>query len=136
MKKLRTMREIKFRGTSIHTKKWEYGNLRIFGERAYISSIDSHAQSEVLFSTVGQFTGLTDCNGKEIFEGDILVYGGQCKHVVEFKHGMFGYTLADGLFVGYGGNSNFSFNPLDKSKEHEVIGNIHDNPELLKGGDK
>ena len=85
----------------------------------------------IIPESVGQFTGLLDKNGKEIYEGDIVVYGSHCKHIVEFKHGMFGYTLMDGWFVGYGGNSNFTFNPLDKSDEHEIIGNIHDNPELL-----
>ena len=86
---------------------------------------------EVDSNTAGQFSGLLDKNGKEIYEGDIVVYGSHCKHIVEFKHGMFGYTLMDGWFVGYGGNSNFTFNPLDKSNEHEIIGNIRDNPELL-----
>ena len=85
----------------------------------------------IIPESVGQFTGLLDKNGKEIYEGDIVVYGSHCKHIVEFKHGMFGYTLMDGWFVGYGGNSNFTFNPLDKSNEHEIIGNIHNNPELL-----
>lgn len=47
------MRQIKFRGKSIYNNEWVYGNLRIFGERAYISAIDSHAQSEVHLSTVG-----------------------------------------------------------------------------------
>lgn len=145
------MRQIKFRGKQLNGE-WAYGDLlRIGGgciiyigsktetQTPYIHK-DSNVAVElfdndiaiVIPDTLGQFTGLTDCHGKEIYEGDILVYGGLYKHVVEFKHGMFGYTLLDGWFIGYGGNSNFSFNPLDKSKEHEVIGNIHDNSELLK----
>ena len=136
------MRQIKFRGKSLKNKKWVYGDLmRNICATRIVRYKETDTESvqradwdyiEVDDSTVGQFTGLTDCNGKEIYEGDILVYGGQHKHVVEFKHGMFGYTLMDGWFLGYGSNPNFTFNPLDKSKEHEVIGNIHDNPELLK----
>ena len=145
------MRQIKFRGKQLNGE-WAYGDLlRIgggciiyIGSKIETQTPDIPKESNVaieLFDndiaivipdTIGQFTGLTDCNGKEIYEGDILVYGGQHKHVVEFKHGMFGYTLMDGWFLGYGSNPNFTFNPLDKSKEHEVIGNIHDNSELLK----
>lgn len=135
------MRKIKFRGKSLKNKKWVYGDLmsNICGTRIvrYKETDDGKSLRadwgyvDVEPDTVGQFTGLTDCNGKEIYEGDILVYGGQYKNVVEFKHGMFGYTLMDGWFVGYGGNTNFTFDPLDKSKEHEVIGNVFDNPELI-----
>lgn len=125
------MRKIKFRAKALANGHWVYGNLIVRGE-GHVSILNSKSEPWVDPKTVSQFTGLTDRNGKEIYEGDILVYGGQHKHVVEFKHGMFGYTLMDGWFLGYGSNPNFTFNPLDKSKEHEVIGNIHDNPELLK----
>lgn len=131
-------RQIKFRGKRADNGEWVYGDLE--NNRAKgVTRIHSYdgdgnyiGQNVVDAESIGQYTGLTDCNGKEIYEGDILVYGGQFQHIVEFKHGMFGYTLLDGWFVGYGGNANFSFNPLDKSDEHEVIGNIHDNPSLLK----
>lgn len=142
------MRHIKFRAKRLDNGKWAYGGLieaddyciidqrnELYVERDYVFRGDTHffQLSGVMCDekTIGQFTGLLDKNGKEIYEGDIVVYGSHCKHIVEFKHGMFGYTLLDGWFVGYGGNSNFTFNPLDISKEHEVIGNIHDNPELL-----
>lgn len=65
-------RKIKFRGKSIHDKKWVYGNLRILGERAWISDIDSHAQSEVMLDSVGQYASLTDEDRKEIYEGDFV----------------------------------------------------------------
>lgn len=65
-------RRYKFRGKSIHTNEWAYGNLRIFGERAYISAIDSHAQSEVALESVGQYTGLRVIDYVEVYEGDIV----------------------------------------------------------------
>ena len=131
------MRQIKFRAKTVNEGEWVYGMTISHGtvdrkRNCLFFEVAENKWKGVIPETLGQFTGLTDCNGKEIYEGDILVYGGQCKHVVEFKHGMFGYTLMDGWFVGYGGNTNFSFNPLDRSDEHEIIGNIHDNPELLK----
>ena len=119
------MRKIRFRGKSIYNSKWVYGNLRIFGERAYISAIDSHAQSEVHLSTIGQYTGLTDRNGKEVYEGDIVRYidaNDEPKtSEVRFVDAAFS-PLTEIMWMG--------------DMECEVIGNIHDNPELLKGGEK
>ncbi len=66
------MRKIIFRGKRKDTGEWVYGNLRIFGERAYISAIDCHAQSEVSLDSVGQYTGVNDVEGHPIYEGDIV----------------------------------------------------------------
>ena len=84
-------------------------------------------------TTVGQYTGLKDKNGKRIFEGDIC-RNTRTGEIVSVKwHGtMAGYVWnkrrADGFLFDFGE----LFRACDK---YEVIGNIHDNPELLKGGE-
>lgn len=80
--------------------------------------------------TVGQFVGLTDKNGKQMFEGDIVtglfLFGLSVNAVVTFQDGAFGLEW-------HRGNAK-TFNAFTSicNVEYEVIGNIHDNPELLK----
>ena len=119
------MREILFRGKTI-TDVWVYGDLLNGGYDYHAAIREKHdkAVARVFPETVGQFTCLTDKNGKKIFEGDIVKndygYIGQivfkaCSYYIEWKSGNFTidlYVMANSL---------------------EVIGNIHDNPELLEG---
>lgn len=77
--------------------------------------------------TLGQWTGLTDKNGKKIYEGDILVYAGERHEVVfeqRFNTAYFGIVM-DRIETWKFGNSV----PVDRM---EIVGNIHDNPELLE----
>ena len=100
---------------------------------------------EVIPETVGRYTGLTDKNGKKIFEGDMIKpFDDEIdKMVVEFRHGQFLLCLYGerGYMAEYGweesGNYGcFEAEPLSSYGDNiEVIGNIHDDPELLKGGD-
>ena len=91
---------------------------------------------EVIPETVGQYTGLTDKKGTKIFKGDIIrtiTFGfDKEKSVTEIKfgarYGVQGFYLANGRNMFYFGQTNLSV--MDDT---EVIGNIHDNPELLKG---
>ena len=134
------MRTIKFRG-KFQDGKWEYGGLR-FGDmgQAYILPHGaSHRVELVNRNTVGQFTGLLDKNGKEIYEGDIYqrpLACGNCASTIKrenfqviFNHGAF--TLKP-LQKRISGNDNPVRLGSDYNLENgEVIGNIYENPDLL-----
>ena len=129
------MREIKFRGKRKDNKEWVYGYLVLDGRErhCYIvfvdwlpeDNIDDVDYIEVYKHTIGQFTGLYDKNGKEIYEGDIIDTGYD-KWIVKFGNGSFYATIPNTSFF------------LDLSRETinyyeiKVIGNIYDNPELIK----
>ena len=137
------MREILFRGKQTDNGEWiegAYSPFHLnFGEREekphiIIISDDEDIDGlwcEVIPETVGQYTGLTDKNGKKIFDGDIVecVSGGEQAVISWLKYSAcFGLSF-DGWCCGF---DNYDDNlPSD----FEVIGNIHDNPELLEGGE-
>lgn len=131
-------RQIIFRGKRLDNGEWVYGDLEynsaknIVRIHTYDNNGEYLMQHLVQPDAVGQFSGMFDKNGKEIYEGDIILYGNTIKNVVVFRHGAFGYLVYGGEFISYAGNTNFTFNPLDRSEKHEVIGNIFDNPDLLK----
>ena len=135
------MRTIKFRGKSILTDEWFYGDLVHSADKKrtaiLVNDKDSYDECEVDPETVGQFTGLMDKNGNEIYEGDIIgCHNPRIKHLIFYneKQGRFMAALNGDIendFVGVCG--------LDDSRwtgSKKVIGNIYDNPELLKGGKK
>ncbi|GHU73778.1 hypothetical protein FACS189413_18410 [Bacteroidia bacterium] len=127
------MRTIKFRGKTANGE-WVTGNLIINSNMGvYKCGITNNGMmpiystyKKVDVETVGQFTGLLDINGKEIYEGDILEYKLEDKHRIAFIE----YSNIIGRFLGrtkeYQNVLNSTY--WNKSK---VIGNIHDNPELL-----
>lgn len=156
------MREILFRGqTRKNGEKvematgekvpghWVYGG--IFpgtGDYSIIygGETEKDLERHIVYSeTVGQYTGLKDKHGKRIFEGDMIKpFDDEVeKMVVEFHHGQFLLCLYGerGYRAEYGweeeGNYGcFEAEPLSSyGDDIEVIGNIHDNPELLKGGE-
>lgn len=130
-------REILFRGkTKSKNSKWIYGDLNnvfcgvfIF-DRVDESELNSPDNYEVIPETVGQFTGLTDKNGTKIFEGDILNY----------KDTLYSYDSVNWEVIFYSGAFFMAGLPRkiriyhigDRQDSIEVIGNIYDNPDLLK----
>lgn len=121
------MREILFRGRrSWGNKKWVEGDL-LHGYNGYVGITKKLLGIEtwqVEPETVGQYTGLTDKNGNKIFEGDILS-ASKRNGVVVWHDDCGGYCVKHGF---NGRSIILVMNDFDV----EVIGNIHDNPELLK----
>ncbi len=75
----------------------------------------------------GQYTGLTDKNGVKIFEGDIVHFRTTAYH---FKNCRIKYQSCYARYCAID-NKGYEY-PMDKAFEYEIIGNIHDNPELLE----
>ena len=126
------MREILFRGKRVGDYDWAYGcyykQTAFYGDPVEVHNIITSQEdleydmameyTSVVPETVGQFTGLTDKNGKKIFEGDILEFRRGRTHAVKFEDGAYIFT---GTAI-----------PVRYADKFKVIGNIHDNPELLK----
>lgn len=126
------MRTIKFRGRDF-AGLWHIGDLIHNDDDLLIRQgcLSTYIENE----TAGQFTGLLDKNGKEIYEGDVIgCHNPSIKHLIFYneKQGRFIAALngdIDNDFVCVCGLDDSRWNA-----SKEVIGNIHDNPELLKGG--
>jgi uncharacterized phage protein (TIGR01671 family) len=137
------MRTIKFRGKSKLDGRWIFGDLfrtDLDGDMAiqYYDEEDGWMNEDVYEKTIGQFTSLFDMNGKEIYEGDIV----DCDYilydpwddkeevlepircVVGYEDWGFVLKEEENLYHYFSDVTNIKF-----------IGNIHDNPELLKGGE-
>ena len=133
------MREILFRGKDIRGN-WYIGLLAHVGNAWYISNKAGIATAfEAIPNTIGQYTGLTDMNGKKIFEGDIVTYedaeadrDGYYDNVF-LNRGEVRISAWDGIC--FTNKQTIGISDLYESEimvDCEIIGNIHDNPELLK----
>lgn len=124
------MRTIKFRGKKLENGEWLYGDL-VQDDRdcCYIYPNDCgglYANNKVDIKTIGQYTGLVDKNGEEIFEGDILeVEGMYAKVVWNEEKASFEYEYLHPTQIA---NTFYEFNMPYLS----IVGNIHDNIELIK----
>ena len=129
------LRTIKFRGKSIYDEEWLYGFLVKIEKDIYavippLNDIEigkSIGMYKVCLETIGQFTRLLDKNGKEIYEGDILLVGNDGYENIYNKVG-----IKDGCF-GYVGEVDGEILPFcDYNVTEEIVGNIYDHPELIK----
>ena len=130
------MREILFRGRSMaQGSEWLYGDVLLYENSAQIwETIDGRKHNSVVsIKTIGQYTGLTDKNGKKIFEGDILEFSDRLVSV--FWHAHLGCWDSNFLKFTNQENGRDDMSPCRWEYKAKVIGNIHDNPELLKGGE-
>jgi len=130
------MREIKFRGKRLDNGEWLYGSLVILNGRYFI--FDDANRHEVDPTTVGEFTGLKDKNGKEIYEGDVI--RSPLSEDKTRPHRIF-YHTGNAAFMGaLVDRKELCYLRLDQDWIYkfgkEVISNIHDNLELLKGGEQ
>lgn len=132
------MREIKFRGREKESNKWVFGYARhwkcCYGDEWHIQGENDNVHI-VIPETIGQFTGLKDHKGREIYEGDIVKvvsYGEESFHVVEYMSNE-DYPAFDLVPVlGDGECNSLSYCLGDCDTKITVIGNIHDNQELLR----
>ena len=118
-----------FRGKRTDNGEWVEGSLWVLSDRTLICKKQCGARfSRVDPDTIGECTGLKDKNGKLIFEGDIFEWGyyrnEKHRYVVEYDPTLFSY-------IGKRKNGFVTMDGFD----FEIIDNIHDNPELLKGGE-
>lgn len=133
-------REIKFRGKDLETGEWVYGSLfQSLEQYPAIAKPKPTADGKLFYcltvvdaDTVGQYTGLKDRNGKEIYEGDIALMDYSA-----FNTGKDGQTYAVVRWIDY--RAAFMWDAglnyyADMRNDVEICGNIHDNPELLEDG--
>lgn len=149
-----SMRTIKFRGKRVNNGEWGYGDYhRRAGGVHCIIAMEPDEQGKVCYvvnqvdpKTVGQFTGLLDKNGDEIYEGDVLqrIPNEQYSDATGIPLDMLREDIGEGgdmVFVRYDESQArvMYYSLIDRfnspwlnTKYFTVIGNIHDNPELLK----
>lgn len=124
------MREIKFRGKNyLRPSTWVYGNLVTYGNKPSIQdySVTNGEIFQVDPATVGQYTGLKDKNGKEIYKGD-LVKSGYFHRIEKVEFVNCAFVVKSNTKSGYTLLSWW----CNKGTGVEIIGNIYENPEIME----
>lgn len=146
-------REILFRGKRLDNNEWLYGSHFTDSGEDYIIpqnllGINDYEEYQVDQNTVGQFTGLRDKNGRKIYEGDVVrrkdsAYGMEDIGVVKFDCSLGAFVLESenrGRTYRAVFKKGFSDNDgkctIEGTYSYELLGNVYDNPELLKKFDK
>lgn len=136
------MREINFRGKSTKDNKWVYGDLIhtptggrriIWFENTFSDSVDDYEDfnEQIFLISAGKTTKEKDKNGKTIFEGDIVNDEELGKGIVIFQSGCFFMMYDADINMEFLGLKTNKFGSLQEKRVVEIIGNIHDNPEIL-----
>ena len=128
------MREIKFRGKRFDNGEWVYGYYVVAAGMPFISRFGIREPILIKPETAGQFVGLYDKKGDDIYEGDILrcrLYDGKYEnYMVEFENHRDRYGN-NAEYVAYNKDrTNFMSSSI--WHKFEIVGNISDNPELIE----
>lgn len=129
------MMEIKFRGKRVDNGEWVYGYYLVSGKNHHSPNlhfiyVDERGLNlyagltayKITPESIGQFTGLTDKNGVEIYKGDICMHNGKIAQIV-FWEGAFIFNV---YYI-----HDYSLTNFACCRTFEVIGNIYENPKLL-----
>lgn len=115
------MREIKFRGKSLKSDKWIYGELQEDDDTSHVNGC------RVDPNTVGEYTGVNDKNGNEIYEGDLIPI--KCKYRTEVRFVL--YDRKEEMFLLKPMANDYEEVLFLPSEEYVVVGNVHEDPEIV-----
>ena len=119
------MRTLKFRAWDSRNKKYALTGFHIIGECTVFDLVKQYSIENFVDLEVEQYTGYKDCNGKDIYEGDVFKPGVYPWDAVEFENGQWQVNLR-------GCRIHNLAELIEDGHDLEVVGNIHENPELLK----